>query len=164
MRPISPRAIRQRRSATMRCQGAFRIPLGRSIQSSLDPTRRCKYHDETLPAAGAKIAHFCSMCGPKFCSMKITQEIRDWRRGHGGDVAELPPAWRGDISASGGIACRSTLPGGNDGDQLFGRAGRRRGGMAVRGSLVRRPGEALDGGARPHARPTTAKGPCRSVP
>ena len=35
------------------------------------------YHDETLPAEGAKTAHFCSMCGPKFCSMKITQEIRD---------------------------------------------------------------------------------------
>jgi phosphomethylpyrimidine synthase len=34
------------------------------------------YHDETLPADGAKVAHFCSMCGPKFCSMKITQDIR----------------------------------------------------------------------------------------
>jgi len=36
------------------------------------------FHDETLPAAGAKLAHFCSMCGPKFCSMKITQEVRDY--------------------------------------------------------------------------------------
>ena len=36
------------------------------------------YHDETLPAEGAKIAHFCSMCGPKFCSMKITQDVRDY--------------------------------------------------------------------------------------
>jgi phosphomethylpyrimidine synthase len=36
------------------------------------------YHDETLPAAGANIAHFCSMCGPKFCSMKITQDVRDF--------------------------------------------------------------------------------------
>ncbi|HET9133204.1 MAG TPA: hypothetical protein VFN90_02790, partial [Gemmatimonadales bacterium] len=35
------------------------------------------YHDETLPAEGAKIAHFCSMCGPKFCSMRISQDIRD---------------------------------------------------------------------------------------
>lgn len=44
---------------------------------SLDPETARAYHDETLPADGAKIAHFCSMCGPKFCSMKITQEIRD---------------------------------------------------------------------------------------
>ncbi|KFF28550.1 phosphomethylpyrimidine synthase ThiC [Chryseobacterium vrystaatense] len=44
---------------------------------SLDPDTARAYHDETLPADGAKIAHFCSMCGPKFCSMKITQEIRD---------------------------------------------------------------------------------------
>jgi phosphomethylpyrimidine synthase len=36
-----------------------------------------EFHDETLPAEGAKVAHFCSMCGPKFCSMKISQEIRD---------------------------------------------------------------------------------------
>ena len=36
------------------------------------------YHDETLPAEGAKLAHFCSMCGPKFCSMKITQDVRDY--------------------------------------------------------------------------------------
>lgn len=44
---------------------------------SLDPETAKSYHDETLPAEGAKIAHFCSMCGPKFCSMKITQEIRE---------------------------------------------------------------------------------------
>ncbi|KPE51378.1 phosphomethylpyrimidine synthase ThiC [Chryseobacterium indologenes] len=44
---------------------------------SLDPDTARAYHDETLPAEGAKIAHFCSMCGPKFCSMKITQEIRE---------------------------------------------------------------------------------------
>lgn len=44
---------------------------------SLDPETARAYHDETLPADGAKIAHFCSMCGPKFCSMKITQEIRE---------------------------------------------------------------------------------------
>ncbi|QMT34253.1 phosphomethylpyrimidine synthase ThiC [Conchiformibius steedae DSM 2580] len=45
---------------------------------SLDPERAESYHDQTLPAEGAKIAHFCSMCGPKFCSMKITQEVRDY--------------------------------------------------------------------------------------
>lgn len=44
---------------------------------SLDPDTARAYHDETLPADGAKVAHFCSMCGPKFCSMKITQEIRE---------------------------------------------------------------------------------------
>ncbi|HEU4559028.1 MAG TPA: phosphomethylpyrimidine synthase ThiC [Longimicrobium sp.] len=45
---------------------------------SLDPVTALAYHDETLPAEGAKIAHFCSMCGPKFCSMKITQDVRDY--------------------------------------------------------------------------------------
>lgn len=45
---------------------------------SLDPETALAYHDETLPAEGAKIAHFCSMCGPHFCSMKITQEVRDF--------------------------------------------------------------------------------------
>ncbi|MGE7761472.1 phosphomethylpyrimidine synthase ThiC [Peribacillus sp. NPDC097895] len=44
---------------------------------SLDPERAVEYHDETLPAEGAKTAHFCSMCGPKFCSMRISQDIRD---------------------------------------------------------------------------------------
>jgi len=44
---------------------------------SLDPERAMEYHDETLPAEGAKTAHFCSMCGPKFCSMKISHNIRD---------------------------------------------------------------------------------------
>ncbi|HIA48677.1 MAG TPA: phosphomethylpyrimidine synthase ThiC [Candidatus Hydrogenedentes bacterium] len=45
---------------------------------SLDPWKAKEFHDETLPAEGAKIAHFCSMCGPKFCSMEITQQIRDY--------------------------------------------------------------------------------------
>jgi phosphomethylpyrimidine synthase len=45
---------------------------------SLDPETARSFHDETLPAEGAKVAHFCSMCGPHFCSMKITQEIRDY--------------------------------------------------------------------------------------
>lgn len=45
---------------------------------SLDPERAESFHDATLPAEGAKTAHFCSMCGPKFCSMKITQEVRDY--------------------------------------------------------------------------------------
>lgn len=45
---------------------------------SLDPDTARSYHDETLPADGAKVAHFCSMCGPHFCSMKITQEVREY--------------------------------------------------------------------------------------
>ncbi|MGX5200770.1 phosphomethylpyrimidine synthase ThiC [Aliikangiella sp. IMCC44632] len=44
----------------------------------LDPDRAREYHDETLPKDSAKVAHFCSMCGPKFCSMKISQEVRDY--------------------------------------------------------------------------------------
>jgi phosphomethylpyrimidine synthase len=47
---------------------------------SLDPDTAEQYHDQTLPAEGAKTAHFCSMCGPKFCSMKITQEVREFAR------------------------------------------------------------------------------------
>jgi phosphomethylpyrimidine synthase len=45
---------------------------------SLDPDTAEAFHDQTLPAEGAKTAHFCSMCGPKFCSMKITQEVREF--------------------------------------------------------------------------------------
>ena len=45
---------------------------------SLDPETAEDFHDQTLPADGAKVAHFCSMCGPKFCSMKISQEVRDY--------------------------------------------------------------------------------------
>ena len=47
---------------------------------ALDPETARAFHDETLPADGAKVAHFCSMCGPKFCSMKISQEVRDAAR------------------------------------------------------------------------------------
>ena len=56
---------------------------------SLDPDTARDFHDETLPADGAKVAHFCSMCGPKFCSMKITQEVREYaaKQGLGEDQA-----------------------------------------------------------------------------
>jgi len=50
---------------------------------ALDPETAQEFHDETLPAEGAKLAHFCSMCGPHFCSMKITQEVRDYAAAHG---------------------------------------------------------------------------------
>ncbi len=48
------------------------------FQLSLDPETAKEFHDETLPAEGAKLSHFCSMCGPNFCSMKITQDVRDF--------------------------------------------------------------------------------------
>ncbi len=50
---------------------------------SLDPLTARAFHDETLPAEGAKVAHFCSMCGPKFCSMELTQQVRDYAAGKG---------------------------------------------------------------------------------
>ena len=50
---------------------------------SLDPETARAYHDETLPAQNAKVAHFCSMCGPNFCSMKITQEVREFAKKQG---------------------------------------------------------------------------------
>jgi len=52
---------------------------------SLDPDTARAFHDETLPKDSAKVAHFCSMCGPKFCSMKITQDVRDYAKEHGLD-------------------------------------------------------------------------------
>ncbi len=50
---------------------------------AMDPDTARAYHDETLPAGPAKVAHFCSMCGPKFCSMRISQDVRDYAEAHG---------------------------------------------------------------------------------
>jgi len=55
---------------------------------SLDPDTAREFHDETLPKDAAKVAHFCSMCGPKFCSMKITQDVRDYAKSRNLDVEE----------------------------------------------------------------------------
>ncbi|MDX1610351.1 MAG: phosphomethylpyrimidine synthase ThiC, partial [Halofilum sp. (in: g-proteobacteria)] len=52
----------------------------------LDPERAREYHDETLPQEGAKTAHFCSMCGPKFCSMEITQQLREYAAARGESI------------------------------------------------------------------------------
>lgn len=52
---------------------------------SLDPETAEQFHDETMPAQGAKLSHFCSMCGPNFCSMRITQDVRDYAAQHGID-------------------------------------------------------------------------------
>ena len=55
---------------------------------SLDPVTAREYHDETLPAEGAKVAHFCSMCGPHFCSMKITEDVRKFAKEKGLETEE----------------------------------------------------------------------------
>ena len=54
----------------------------------LDPDKARQFHDETLPQEGARLAHFCSMCGPHFCSMKITQDVRDYASKQGMDESE----------------------------------------------------------------------------
>ncbi len=59
-------------------QARFEFRWEDQFNLSLDPDTARQYHDETLPQESAKVAHFCSMCGPKFCSMKITQEIREY--------------------------------------------------------------------------------------
>jgi phosphomethylpyrimidine synthase len=66
---------------------------------ALDPDTARGFHDETLPAEPAKTAHFCSMCGPKFCAMKITQDVRDYARQH-----ELPD----DEAIAAGLAGKAT--------------------------------------------------------
>jgi phosphomethylpyrimidine synthase len=59
-------------------QARFEFRWEDQFNLSLDPDTARQFHDETLPAEGAKLAHFCSMCGPHFCSMKITQDVRDY--------------------------------------------------------------------------------------
>jgi phosphomethylpyrimidine synthase len=56
---------------------------------ALDPDTARDFHDQTLPKEGHKVAHFCSMCGPKFCSMKITQDVRDYAASQGIDSVEV---------------------------------------------------------------------------
>jgi phosphomethylpyrimidine synthase len=59
-------------------QARFEFRWEDQFNLSLDPETAREFHDETLPAQGAKVAHFCSMCGPHFCSMKITQDVREY--------------------------------------------------------------------------------------
>jgi phosphomethylpyrimidine synthase len=66
---------------------------------SLDPERAREFHDETLPGEGARVAHFCSMCGPKFCSMKISQEVREFARLQNQDAEGFIAAAEADLSA-----------------------------------------------------------------
>jgi phosphomethylpyrimidine synthase len=77
----------------------------------LDPETAKNFHDETLPKEAHKVAHFCSMCGPKFCSMKITQDVRDYaatlndpQQGLGAEGDQLPSSMNGvGMSISGVI-------------------------------------------------------------
>lgn len=69
-------------------QARFEFRWNDQFALSLDPDTVREYHDETLPAEPAKTAHFCSMCGPKFCSMRITQDVRDYAAKHGLDSEE----------------------------------------------------------------------------
>jgi phosphomethylpyrimidine synthase len=71
---------------------------------SLDPDTAKDFHDETLPAPAAKGAHFCSMCGPKFCSMKITEEVRQMAAQGAANAAE-PAAGSAEIAA--GLAAKA---------------------------------------------------------
>jgi phosphomethylpyrimidine synthase len=64
----------------------------------MDPERAEEYHDETLPSDGAKVAHFCSMCGPQFCSMKITQDVRDYAAEKGLESVEAIEAGMNEMS------------------------------------------------------------------
>ena len=66
----------------------------------LDPERAREYHDETLPAEGAKVAHFCSMCGPNFCSMKITEDVRQYAKENGYTTEEALEKGMSEKSAS----------------------------------------------------------------
>ncbi|MBY5980959.1 phosphomethylpyrimidine synthase ThiC [Ferrimonas balearica] len=69
---------------------------------SLDPETAKAYHDATLPQESAKVAHFCSMCGPKFCSMKITQEVRDYAAANPEALIEIEP-----LDADAGMAAKA---------------------------------------------------------
>ena len=104
-------AARMRDDALSRARFEFR--WRDQFNLSLDPDTAEHYHDQTLPAEGAKTAHFCSMCGPKFCSMKITQEVRDFAAGRAAHNAALGddggPARR-DFAAKPGPADATFIP------------------------------------------------------
>jgi phosphomethylpyrimidine synthase len=74
-------AARRRDDALSKARFEFRWED--QFHLSLDPETARAYHDETLPQEGAKVAHFCSMCGPKFCSMEITQQVREYAAAQG---------------------------------------------------------------------------------
>jgi phosphomethylpyrimidine synthase len=85
---------------------------------ALDPEVAREYHDETLPAEGAKLAHFCSMCGPHFCSMKITQDVREYAAQQGVEEEKALAVGMAEKSrefaAGGGAIYHGNLPEGVD--------------------------------------------------
>ena len=87
-------------------QGALRVPLGGPVQPVAGSGDARAYHDETLPAEGAKVAHFCSMCGPKFCSMKITQDVRDMAAAGMAEMSEKFREGGGENLPRGGVDFR----------------------------------------------------------
>ncbi len=90
---------RERDDALSRARFEFR--WRDQFNLSLDPETAEKFHDQTLPAEGAKLAHFCSMCGPKFCSMKISQEVRDYaEQGMAEKQRGLPRRRRRDLQGA----------------------------------------------------------------
>ncbi len=88
-------AAKARDDALSRARFSFRWQD--QFNLSLDPTTAQAFHDETMPKEAHKLAHFCSMCGPKFCSMQITQEIRDYARAGMAEKAEAFRAGGGEI-------------------------------------------------------------------
>ncbi len=83
-------AARRRDDALSKARFEFR--WDDQFHLSLDPETARAYHDETLPQEGAKVAHFCSMCGPKFCSMEITQQVREYAATHGVEAEQAVEA------------------------------------------------------------------------
>jgi len=76
--PIWRRAPRAREWDDALSKARFDFRWDDQFNLALDPVTARAYHDETLPAEGARVAHFCSMCGPKFCSMELTQQVREY--------------------------------------------------------------------------------------
>jgi phosphomethylpyrimidine synthase len=108
-------AARARDDALSRARFEFRWED--QFNLSLDPETACAYHDATLPKQAHKVAHFCSMCGPKFCSMKITQDVRDYAAG---GMAEMAGAFRaagGEIYLSADEVARANAALGQAGDR-----------------------------------------------
>ncbi|OMO84271.1 Thiamine biosynthesis protein ThiC [Corchorus capsularis] len=83
---------------------------------SLDPMTAMSFHDETLPSEGAKVAHFCSMCGPKFCSMKITEDVRKYAEEHGYGSAEEAVQHGMDAMSAEFLAAKKTVSGEQHGE------------------------------------------------
>ncbi|GAB2214787.1 hypothetical protein Droror1_Dr00019150 [Drosera rotundifolia] len=83
---------------------------------SLDPMTAMAFHDETLPSDGAKVAHFCSMCGPKFCSMKITEDVRKYAEEHGYGSAEEAVKQGMEAMSAQFLAAKKTVSGEQHGE------------------------------------------------